>query len=162
VPRSALKKNRHDTIPVKEYKINDQILGVRTCRKVAKRTMPPPLEDEDLPVAKRQRRQTPTRILTAADGVVNHVHTADTATMDSADDTPTDPAALLPIATISRAPSRSWKLEDDAKLTKEVKKHGKGHSCEAILLPIERIYSVVNDGSSHRIFLMGRRRGNEH
>jgi hypothetical protein len=60
-----------DVIPVKKYKIHDQVLGVRTCRKVAKRTrpsflpaaaaaaaaenptLPPPLEEEDLTVAKR-------------------------------------------------------------------------------------------------------------
>jgi hypothetical protein len=129
---------------VKKYKINDQILGVRTCRKVAKRTRPSflpaaaaaaaaenptltPLEDEDFPAAKRQRRQAPASISTAADGVVHHAHTSDTATTDSADNTPTDlvsPAALLPIATTSRAPPRSWKPVEDAKLTEAVKKYG--------------------------------------
>jgi hypothetical protein len=65
-----------DTIPVEKYEFDDQILGVRTCdRKAAKRTMPPPLEDEDLPAAKRLRRESPTSSSTAADGVVHHVHT---------------------------------------------------------------------------------------
>jgi hypothetical protein len=62
----------------------------------------PPLEDEDLPVAKRPRRPAPT-ISTEADGVVHQAHTADTKTTDSADDTPTypvSPAASLPSATI--------------------------------------------------------------
>jgi hypothetical protein len=131
-------------IPVKKYKINDQILGVRTCRKVAKRTRPSflpaaaaenptltPLEDEDLLVAKRLRlrRQAPTSISTAADGVVNHAHTTDTATTDSADDTPTNPvssAALLPSATTSRAPDRRpWTSSEDTMLMKLVKKYGK-------------------------------------
>jgi hypothetical protein len=181
---------------VKKYKINDQVLGVRTCRKVAqrtrpsflpaaaaaaaaaaenptltplkeedlpvakrkrtmppplkeedlpvakrKRTMPPPLEEEDLPVAKRLRlrRQAPTSISTAADEVVNHAHTADTATTDSADDTPTDPvvspAALLPIATTSRAPLHRWKPAEDAKLMEAVKKHGNNWVAVAKLVP---------------------------
>jgi hypothetical protein len=139
-----------DVIPVKKYKINDQILGVRTCRKVAKRTRPSflptaaenhtltPLEEEDLPVAKRQRRQAPTSISTGVDGVVNHAHTADTATTDSADDTPTDPAspaALLPIATTSWAPRRPWKPAEDTMLTEAVKKHGNNWVAVAQLVP---------------------------
>jgi hypothetical protein len=137
-------------IPVKKYKINDQILGVRTCRKVAKRTRPSflptvaenhtltPLEEEDLPVAKRQRRQAPASISTAADGVVHHVHTADTATTDSADDTPTDPvspAALLPSATTSRAPPRPWTPAEDAKLTDAVKRYSNNWVAVAKLVP---------------------------
>jgi hypothetical protein len=142
-----------DIIQVKEYKINDQVLGVRTCRKVAQRTRPSflpaaaaaaenptltPLEDEDLPAAKRLRRQAPTSIPTAADGVVHHAHTSDTATTDSPDDTPTDPvspAALLPIATTSRAYPRSWKPAEDTKLTEAVKKHGNNWVAVATLLP---------------------------
>jgi myb proto-oncogene protein len=97
-----------------------------------------PLEEEDLPVAKRQRRQAPTSISTGVDGVVNHAHTADTATTDSADDTPTDPAspaALLPIATTSRAPRRPWKPAEDTMLTEAVKKHGNNWVTVAQLVP---------------------------
>jgi hypothetical protein len=79
---------------------------------------PPQLEDEDIPPAKRTRLQARTSSSTAADGVRT----------DSSDDTPTDPvtpAASLSSAAASHAPSRSWKGEEDTKLTEAVKKHGK-------------------------------------
>ena len=121
-----------DIIPVEKYEFDDQILGVRTCdRKAAKRTMPPPLEDEDLPAAKSLRRESPTSSSTVADVVVHHAHMADTATTDSPDDTPTDPvspAASLPSATTSRAPCCSWK---------------------PIWFRVEHMVSVVDDGSAN-------------
>jgi hypothetical protein len=79
---------------------------------------PPQLEDEDLPPAKRPRLQARTCSSTAADGV----------TTDSPDETPTDPvtpAVSLPSAAASRAPSRSWKPVEDAKLIEAIKTHGK-------------------------------------
>jgi hypothetical protein len=128
-----------DIIPVEEYEFNDQILGVRTSdRKAAKRTLPPPLKDEDPRIAKRLRRESSTSSSTAADGVVHHVHTVDTATTDSPDDTLTDsvsPAALLPIATTSRAPLRHRKPAEDAKLMEVVRKYGKDWVAVATLVP---------------------------
>jgi hypothetical protein len=119
-----------------------------------------------LPHAKRRstRLHAPTRIPTAADGVVP-AHTAARmateksrkrkalnpvptlpcrnstrlrVTTDSSDDTPTDPvtpAASLPSAATSRAPSRSWTPEEDAKLRIAVKKHGNDWVAVAKLVP---------------------------
>jgi hypothetical protein len=140
------------SIPTK-YKINAQIVGVRTRRKVANRTRPlflpaiaaeipalSTLEDEDLPAAKRPRLQAPPSTSTATDGVV-HAHTADTVTTGSLDDTPADampPAASLPRAKASRAPTRRWALEEDAKLTEAMKKHGNDWVAVAVLVPGRR------------------------
>jgi hypothetical protein len=79
---------------------------------------PPSPEDEDIPHAKKPRLQALTSFSTAADGV----------TTNSPDDTPTysvTPAASLPSAAASRPPPRAWEPEEDAKLKKAVKKHGK-------------------------------------
>jgi hypothetical protein len=97
-------------------------------RKAAKRSepwylVPPPPQDEGLPVAKKPRLQARSSISTSADRVV-HAHTAERVTTDSHDDKPTysvTPAASLPSAAASR---RSWKAVEDAKLTEAVKKHG--------------------------------------
>jgi hypothetical protein len=125
-------------IPTK-YVINGRVLGGTLRRKNGIRTLPvparavllparaeppalpphppPQLEDEDIPPAKRARLQTRDSSSAAADGVRT----------DSADDTPTYPVTLavsLPSAAPSRASRRAWKAEEDAKLTKAVKKHG--------------------------------------
>jgi hypothetical protein len=89
---------------------------------------PPPLEVEDLPPAKRARLQTSDSSSAAADRV----------TTDSPDDTPTDPvtpSVSLPSAAASRAPRRTWKPEEDAKLTEVVKKLGKKWVAVAKLVP---------------------------
>jgi hypothetical protein len=129
-------------IPTKYVIINGRVVGATMRRKAAKRSEPwylapppqtiaatlPPPQDEDLPPAKRARLQARTSLLsTATDGVV-HAHTAERVTTDPPEDPPTDPvtpAASLPSAAASRAPSRSWKPEEDAKLTEAVQKFGK-------------------------------------
>jgi hypothetical protein len=49
-----------------------------------------------------------------------------------------------------------WTPEEDVKLTKAVEKHGKHWGSVAVMVPGERIDSVVNDGSTHLILLLGR------
>jgi transposase-like protein len=82
-------------------------------------TPPPPQslpEDNDhLPAGKKPRLQAPTSSSTGVVGV----------TAGLPDDNPTDsvtPATSLPSAAAYR---RDWSLEEDAQLTKAVKKHGK-------------------------------------
>jgi hypothetical protein len=98
------------------YVIDSRILGVTMRRKIGKRTMPVPAED--LPLAKRARLQASTDIPTGADEV----------TTDLPDDTPTipvAPAAALPSSALSSIIyRRSWREEEDAKLTEAVKRHG--------------------------------------
>jgi hypothetical protein len=140
-------------IPTK-YVINGRVVGGTLRRKNGIRTKPrflpavaenpalplhppPPLEDEDLPPAKRTRLQARDSNSTAANGVV-HAHTAERVTTDSPDETPTDsvtPAASSPSAAASRAPPRSWTPQQDAKLTKAVKKHGKNWVAVAAMVP---------------------------
>jgi S-ribosylhomocysteine lyase LuxS involved in autoinducer biosynthesis len=137
------------SIPTKKYKLNAQIVGVRTPRKVANHTRPlflpvaaaenstfATLEDEDLPAAKRPRLQAPISISSGADGVVR-AHTTDTVTTDPLDDAPTDvptpPASLLRTAA-SRVPRRHWTPEEDAELTEAVQKLGKKWAAVAVLV----------------------------
>jgi hypothetical protein len=75
---------------------------------------PPPPEDEDLPAAKKQRLRAPTSI----------------STLD-----PVTATASVPSAAASRAPHRSWKQAEDAKLTKAVKKYGKNWVAVAAMAP---------------------------
>jgi hypothetical protein len=126
--------------------VNGRIVGGTLRRKNGIRTLPVPAraetpalppDDADIPAAKRPRLQAPSNIATAADGVV-HAHTAESATTDSPDDTPTysvTPVASLPSVATSRAPSHSWKPEEDAKLIEAIKKHGKKWVVVATLVP---------------------------
>jgi hypothetical protein len=71
--------------------------------------LPPPQdEDENLPAAKRQRLQAPTR--------VTHV-------------------TSLSSAAASPTPRRSWKAGEDAKLMEAVKQHGKKWGVVAVMVP---------------------------
>jgi hypothetical protein len=91
----------------------------------------PPPEDEGIPAAKRPRLQAPMTFATAAD--------EDEVTTESPDDTPTDLvtlAASSPTSAVaSRTPYRSWKPEEDAKLTEAVKKYGTDWVPVAALVP---------------------------
>jgi hypothetical protein len=76
-------------------------------------------------------------ISTAADAVI-HAHTTDSVTTDSSDDkttVPVTPVVALPSAAASRAPRRSWKAEEDAKLIEAVNKHGKKWVAVAAMVP---------------------------
>jgi hypothetical protein len=132
--------------------INGRVMGGTMFRKVAKRTkpwllpavqaavaagnpalLPPQLPEdegeEDVPSAKRPRLQAPVSIPTSVDGVTTEytvetrVITDDTPTNDIPTDPVTRAASLLSTVT-SRASARSWKGEEDKKLTEAVKKHG--------------------------------------
>jgi hypothetical protein len=113
------------SVPTK-YVIDKRILGVTMRRKIGTRTMPVPAED--LFPAKRARLQAPSTISTVADDV----------TTGPPDVTPTDPvnpAASLPSAKASYAPRRTWKGEEDAKLTEAVTHHGTHWVAVAEMIP---------------------------
>jgi hypothetical protein len=95
---------------------------------------------------KSKSSQAPNSIYTTADGVL-HARTAERVTTDSPDDTST-----LPNAAITRAFRRSWKVEEDRKLTEAAKI---GWQLLRWFL-VERIISV-NDGPRLWILPMGRR-----
>jgi hypothetical protein len=135
------------SIPTK-YVIDSRIFGRTMRRKIGIRTMPVPAaavenpallpppppppppqslpeDDDHLPTAKKPRLQAPTNNSTAVTGV----------TTGSPDDTPTypvTPATSLPSAAAYR---RDWSLEEDAQLTKAVKKHGKDWVAVAQMVP---------------------------
>jgi S-ribosylhomocysteine lyase LuxS involved in autoinducer biosynthesis len=145
-----------------KHVINGRVMGGTMRRKVAKRTKPwllpveaaataaenptllppqPPEDEEDnLPPAKRSRLHAPISISTAVVDEVEQEHTlAEKVTADDTpDDIPTDPvtpAVSLLSKVTSRAPSRSWKGEEDKKLIKAVKKHGKNWVAVAAMVP---------------------------
>jgi 3-keto-L-gulonate-6-phosphate decarboxylase len=144
--------------------INGRIMGGTMRRRVAKRTkpwllpveaaaataaenptlLPPePPEDkqDDLPPAKRPRLHAPSSSIstTEVDGVEQEHTLAEKATTDDTPyEIPTDPvtpAASLLSKVASRAPSRSWKGEEDTKLIEAVQKHGKDWVAVAAIVP---------------------------
>jgi hypothetical protein len=105
----------------------------------------PPLQDEDIPAAKRLRLQISTSISTVSDAdTVVDAYATEVAKTASPDDTvaiaPTDAvtvAASLPSggASRARAPSCIWKPEEDAKLTAAVKELGPKWARVAEMVP---------------------------